>query len=324
MSGMFALWIVLGSPLRLLHHELLSFHMVDHVLLMAVAPPLILLGAPFRSFAQALTPRFVRKPSAVFLSWSSKWSLVQQLGRLLRNPIFCWLVAVLALIGWHIPAAFELAMHSDAWHQFEYASFCGAGLLFWWPVIQPSPNVTWSPRWSTVLYLFFATFPCDMLSAFLTFCDRVVYPCYLSPNRHFSISPLQDQEYAGALMWVCVTFIYLFPAVIVTTQLLSNSRSHAPNLGRGELPPVIARPLAQPGVEVIRHRSKLVPQKSVQHFDRPSKSGPPCPRRLPPEFHFGANPFRWRHNRSSFKYASVEMRVLYYTVTRSGKKERTS
>jgi putative membrane protein len=229
MSGMFALWIALGSPLRTLHHELLSIHMVDHVLLMAVAPPLILLGAPFRSFAQALPQRFVREASAVFLSWSSKRILVQQLGRLLRNPIFCWLVAVLALIGWHIPAAFELAMHSDAWYRFEYASFFGAGLLFWWPVLQPSPNVTWSPRWSTVLYLFFATFPCDMLSAFLTFCDRVVYPCYLSPNRHFSISPLHDQEYAGALMWVCVTFVYLFPAVVITTQLLSSPRSYSPN-----------------------------------------------------------------------------------------------
>ena len=229
MSGMFALWIVLGSPLRLLHHELLLLHMVDHVLLMAVAPPLLLLGVPFRSFAQALSPGFVRKASAVFLSWSSKRFLIQQLGRLFRNPIFCWFVAVLALIGWHIPAAFELAMHSDAWHRFEYASFFGAGLLFWWPVIQPSPNVIWSPRWSTVLYLFFATFPCDMLSAFLTFCDRVVYPCYLSPNRHFSISPLQDQEYAGALMWVCVTFVYLFPAVVITTQLLSGPRFDSPN-----------------------------------------------------------------------------------------------
>ena len=228
-SGMFALWIALGSPLRTLHHDLLSIHMVDHVLLMAVAPPLILLGVPFRSFAQALPQRFVREASAPFLSWSSKRILVQQLGRLFRNPIFCWLVGVLVLIGWHIPAAFELAMHSDVWHRFEYASFFGAGLFFWWPVIQPSPNVTWSPRWSTVLYLFFATFPCDMLSAFLTFCDRVVYPCYLSPNRHFSISPLQDQEYAGALMWVCVTFVYLFPAVVVTTQLLTGPRSYIPN-----------------------------------------------------------------------------------------------
>jgi putative membrane protein len=223
MTGMFALWLALGSPLRTLHHELLSIHMVDHVLLMAVAPPLILLGAPFRSLMQALPQRFVRKVSTGFLSWLPMRRLGQRLSRALGNPIFCWLAAVIALIGWHIPAAFDLAMRSNVWHEFEYACFFATGLLFWWPVIQPWPGLAHSPRWSTVLYLFFATFPCDMLSAFLTFCDRIVYPCYLSGNRHFSISPLQDQEYAGALMWVCVTFIYLLPAVVITTQLLSHS-----------------------------------------------------------------------------------------------------
>ncbi|MDQ1406961.1 MAG: putative rane protein [Acidobacteriaceae bacterium] len=223
MSGMFALWIVLGSPLRSLHHELLSIHMVDHVLLMAVAPPLILLGAAVRSFLHALPQRFLPEASAEFLPWFS----AQPLGRILGNPIFCWLAAVIALIGWHIPAAFELAMRSNLWHEVEYATFFATGILFWWPVIHPWPSAAQSPRWSAVLYLFFATFPCDMLSAFLTFCDRVVYPSYLSGNQHFSISPLQDQEYAGALMWVCVTFIYLLPAVVITTHLLSHS--HDPN-----------------------------------------------------------------------------------------------
>ena len=82
------------------------------------------------------------------------------------------------------------------------------------------------PRWSVPLYLFLATLPCDTLSAFLAFCDRVVYPSYLATPRRFGISPLGDQELAGALMWVCVTFIYLLPAVIVTVELLSPS-SHA-------------------------------------------------------------------------------------------------
>jgi putative membrane protein len=224
MGGLFALWIALGSPLRTLHHELLSIHMVDHVLLMAFAPPLILLGAPFRSLMQALPQRLVGEARTWVLSSLLMRQLGQRLSRALENPIFSWLAAVIALIGWHLPAAFELAMRSNAWHAFEYACFFGTGLLFWWPVIQPWPSVVQSPRWSTVLYLFFATFPCDMLSAFLTFCDRVVYPCYLSGNRQSSISPLQDQEYAGALMWVCVTFIYLLPAVVITTQLLSHSR----------------------------------------------------------------------------------------------------
>ncbi len=247
MNGMFAVWIALGSPLRTFHHELLSIHMVDHVLLMAVAPPLILLGAPFRVFMHGLPRWFVRE----WLAGSLRWSPVQRLGCALGHPMFCWLAATVALIGWHVPAAFELGMRSEGWHEVEYACFLSAGLLFWWPVIQPWPNVAQWPRWSIVLYLFFATLPCDALSAFLTFCDRVVYPCYLSGTGHFGISPLQDQEYAGALMWVCVTFVYLVPAVLITTQLLSTPSALDSNLVRGDLPHVTSRPLAGPGAEVV-------------------------------------------------------------------------
>jgi putative membrane protein len=74
------------------------------------------------------------------------------------------------------------------------------------------------------LYLFLATLPCDALSAFLTFCNRVIYPHYLSAHRHFNISPLGDQQSAGALMWVWVTFVYLVPAAVVTIQMLSPRR----------------------------------------------------------------------------------------------------
>jgi len=74
------------------------------------------------------------------------------------------------------------------------------------------------------LYLFLATLPCDALSAFLAFCDRVVYSSYLTGPRPFNISPLQDQECAGALVWACATFAYLIPAVVVTIQILSPPR----------------------------------------------------------------------------------------------------
>jgi putative membrane protein len=98
--------------------------------------------------------------------------------------------------------------------------------LFWWPVIRPWPSVTGSPRWSVPLYLFLATLPCDALSAFLAFSDRVIYRPYLSADGGFNLSPLQDQGLAGALMWVTVTFAYLIPAVVVTVRLLSGPRRH--------------------------------------------------------------------------------------------------
>jgi putative membrane protein len=151
---------------------------------------------------------------------------VHGLGRILTHPVFCWLVAMVTLVGWHVPAVFALALRSHWCHEVEYASFFVVGVLFWWPVVQPWSSGAGWPRWHIPLYLFLATLPCDALSAFLVFCDRVVYPSYLTAPRLFNLSPLEDQQCAGALMWVCATFIYLVPAVIVTMQILSSPSPH--------------------------------------------------------------------------------------------------
>jgi putative membrane protein len=194
-SGLLALWAVIGSPLAAMDHQLLTAHMAQHLLLMTVAAPLILLGAP----AVALPPRIV-------------------------HPVICWLAGTSVVIAWHVPALFELGMRSAGWHAFEHASFFVAGLLFWWPVVEPWRSFAKDSRWDIPIYLFLATLPCDALSAFLTFCGRVVYPHYLSAHHHFDISPLADQQCAGALMWVWVTFVYLAPAAAITIQMLSPQR----------------------------------------------------------------------------------------------------
>ena len=174
--------------------------MVQHLLLMVVAAPLILLGA--RS-----EPRM-------------RWHL---------HPAFCWLAGSLTVILWHVPGVFELALRSPFWHALEHASFFIAGLLFWYPVIHPS--FTTRP-WMLPLYLFLATLPCDALSAFLAFCGHVVYRQYLCGHGGmFGLSPLEDQALAGALMWVTVTLAYLIPALAVTAQLLSGGRMRAAEAG---------------------------------------------------------------------------------------------
>jgi len=110
-------------------------------------------------------------------------------------------------------------------HTVEQITFLGAGLLFWWPVIQPWPTASTEPRWSMLLYLFLATLPCDILSGFLVFSDRVAYPVYLSGPRMFVFSVLEDQQCAAALMWTCVTLVYLVPAAIISTRLLAPGNS---------------------------------------------------------------------------------------------------
>lgn len=222
LGGVVLLWAAVGSPLAGLDHQLLSMHMLQHLLLMTVAPPLLLLGDPGFVF-QLGAPAAV---SGMRVPQHPVWIPARRIGEILTRPRVALLIATAVLIGWHFPAAFQIAMESERWHAIEGVSFLGGGLLFWWPVMQPWRFPGRSPQWWIPLYLFLATLPCDALSAFLAFCGRVIYPHYLHARGPFNISALQDQEAAGALMWVVVTFAYLIPAVVVTVRILSPAGQH--------------------------------------------------------------------------------------------------
>lgn len=222
-AGLLAVWVAVASPLGMLDHAFLSAHMMQHLLLMTVGAPLLLLGAPFVPFLHGMPQALLRG----ILGPGLRWAWIQWLGRVLGHPVTCLLAPSLALIGWHLPAAFQLALHSEHWRVVEHASFFVAGILLWWPVVLPWPSVARYPRWFIPAYLFLATLPCDALSAFFTFYDRVVYSCYRTAPSFFGRSPLADQQFAGALMWLWVTFIYMVPAVVITIQILSPSRGEA-------------------------------------------------------------------------------------------------
>ena len=218
---MFLIWAALASPLAGFDQQLLTAHMAEHLLLMTLAPPLIWLGAPIGALRKGLPRQFVR----VIIDPLLRWPPLQRVGRSLGQPRFCWLAAAAALVVWHIPGIFTLGLQSGTWHMIEHASFFASGLLFWWPVIQPWPSVS-RPDLSIIVYLFLATLPCDVIAGLLVFGDRVVYSIYFSSSRPFGLSALEDQQCAGALMWTCVTVVYLVVGAILTTRLLSPQSSH--------------------------------------------------------------------------------------------------
>jgi cytochrome c oxidase assembly factor CtaG len=215
--------MAVASPLAALDEQMLTVHMIQHLLLMTFAAPLILLGLPLKPFLHGLPQQFEQSIAAPLFHWP----LLQRFSRVIGRPAFSWIAATATLVGWHVPAIFTLALRSGAWHLFEQATFLAAGLLFWWPVVQPWPNAPREPRWSILLYLFLATLPCDILSAFLVFSERVAYPVYLSASRQSGLSVLADQQCAGALMWTCITIVYLVPAAILSTRLLAPRDSRA-------------------------------------------------------------------------------------------------
>jgi putative membrane protein len=233
LAGLLFLWIAIGSPLSAFDEASLTVHMVQHILLMLVSPPLVLLGFPALPLLHGLPQWFVRTTLGPFL----RWPFLQTLGKVLTHPIVCCILAAVALIAWHVPSAFELALHSDFWHELEHACFFSSSILFWWPVVQPFPSEARWPRWSIPLYLFFGMFPGGALGAFLAFCDRVLYPSYRQAPALFRITPLTDQILAGSLMWVFGIFVCLIPAVFITLKLLSPHSIATPRSNSPEFPP---------------------------------------------------------------------------------------
>jgi len=217
--GLFLIWLAIASPLSALDHEMLTAHMVQHLLLMTFAAPSILLGKPVKALIYGIPHRLLQVMDRSFQSTG-----LHQVWSALTHPVICWLGAASTLIAWHLPAVFVLGLRSQMWHGIEQASFLATGLLFWWPVVEASPSSLKWPESSILLYLFLATLPCDILSGFLVFCDRVIYPIYFVSSQPFGLSALEDQQCAGALMWTCVTIVYLIAGAIVTARLLSPQR----------------------------------------------------------------------------------------------------
>ena len=217
--GLLLIWVATASPWAALDHEMLTAHMVQHLLLMTLAPPLVWLGL----HVQLPTPDML-PGSLIAVGGRLRSARMKQLRSGLTHPAVCWLAAAGTLVVWHIPGVFMLALRSQEWHAVEQACFLVAGLMFWWPVIRPFEGTSkWSEP-SILLYLFLATLPCDILSGFLVFCDRVVYQVFLSSPQVFGLSALEDQQCAGALMWTCVTIVYLIAGAVFTARLLSSNR----------------------------------------------------------------------------------------------------
>lgn len=215
-AGIAVLWIAIASPIDALDDYLLAAHMIQHFILMSVAPPLIVLGAPTVPLLRGL-PRGVRILMRPL--FRARW--VRAFARFLIHPVAAWLLMNVAYLGWHIPAAFELTFASESIHQVEHACFFLTSVAFWWVVFAPWPARRVWPQWTVIPYLLTADILNTVLSATLVFSGRVLYPSYANAVRVSTLTPLQDQIAAGAEMWVLNSLVFLVPAVVITIRMLT-------------------------------------------------------------------------------------------------------
>ena len=237
-GGLLVLWLALASPIDALGQFLLVAHMTQHLALMSIAPPLMVLGAPTVPLLRGLPRRWVRNDIAPWMNSP----VFRKVREVVMHPMFAWISMNVAFIGWHVPAAYELALRSNGWHDVEHGCFFFTSLLFWWFVLLPWPSHSKWSRWLVLPYLMTADLVNTGLSAFLTFCGRVVYPTYAAVPRIFNLSPLNDQIAAGAEMWVLGSIAFWIPLMATTLQLLSRRKLRR----RFQLPGADQRVMPQP------------------------------------------------------------------------------
>ncbi|MBV8828079.1 MAG: cytochrome c oxidase assembly protein, partial [Acidobacteriaceae bacterium] len=228
LAGLATVFVATESPLDAFDYLYLSAHMTQHLLLMMIAPPLILLGHPTVPVLRGLPKNVVKEALAPFLHWD----LLKRVFRFLTTPAVAWLLFAISTIGWHVPAAYELALASPFWHAVEHTSFFWTGILFWWPIVRPIRGRSKWPEWIGIPYLLFADLVNTALSAFFVFSGRLLYPSY-STVQMAGLDARNDQVLAGAIMWVPGSLIYLVPAIVLAMRVLSGPRQD--RRSRGEL-----------------------------------------------------------------------------------------
>jgi cytochrome c oxidase assembly factor CtaG len=225
-GGLVVLFLALASPIEPFAGLLLQVHMVQHLLLMMVAPPLLWLGAPMLPMVRGL-PRPI--PTYWVVPLLRMRTLRGVFGRA-THPAVVLPVFVAVTWLWHVPRLYEAALGWGSLHYLQHVCFLASALLFWYPVVRPDPaRPRWSP-WLLVPCLLLADVSNTVLSALLTFSPRVIYPHYeRMPRLGFGgASALDDQATAGVIMWVPGSLVFLVPLFAIGLRLLLGEPRPAP------------------------------------------------------------------------------------------------
>jgi putative membrane protein len=237
-AGLATVAVALCSPLDTLAHGLFVAHMAQHMLLVMVAAPLLVLGAPGLPLAVALAPDWRRR-----LGRLRHRPAVRAARDLLTRPLVAWAVHVGTLWAWHLPGPYQAALASDAVHAAEHASFLATAVLFWWVVLSRPGRHRLAPGFA-VLYLFAAALQGSALGALLTLAPVPLYPLQAAAAPPWGPAPLADQQLAGLVMWVPADLIYLGVAGTLFMRWLVSLERTSP---RREVPDRRPLPVAPAG-----------------------------------------------------------------------------
>lgn len=218
LSGLFAIALALLSPIDVFQSVLFFMHMIQHLLLVMVAPPLLLLANPMPFVLWGL-PRQLRRRLGLLFRPSAP------LRRALRRsttPGISWATFIAILIGWHDPNAYNASLRYGWLHDIEHLTFFFSGMLYWWHVVGAAPRLHKPLPFAMRLIYLIGAVPFNMLlGVAIAFATQPIYTYYLSVPRVWGISALNDQQIGGAIMWIPGSMMYLLAVLVIVSRFAS-------------------------------------------------------------------------------------------------------
>ena len=186
-AALAVLFVCLNGPLHNLSDRyLFSAHMVQHLVLMLLFPPLLLYGTPASVVEPLLRPAGIRR----LATWATR-------------PLAAGAIFTVPIIAWHFPRAYNAALVHHNLHIVQHLVFLATGVIMWWPVLSPVPELPRTQHLLQMLYLFLLGIPMSVTGALITFADSPLYPFYGAAPRVWGLSLLEDQQIGGLMMWIC-------------------------------------------------------------------------------------------------------------------------
>lgn len=226
LTGLVFIGISLLSPIDTMAQQLFLMHMIQHLLLIMIAPPLLLLANPMPFVLWGLPDRARRSVGGVLSSLLHRESASRRWLRAATGPGIIWMVWTVALIGWHDPGMYNAALRSELVHDLEHVSFFLASMLLWWHVVGAGPRIHKQFGLLGRIAFVLSVIPVNMaLGVVLAFAGFTIYTYYLGVPRLWGIDPVTDQRVGGIIMWIPGSMMYIIAALILIARLLQGEGS---------------------------------------------------------------------------------------------------
>jgi cytochrome c oxidase assembly factor CtaG len=225
LSGLTVLGIALMSPIDVLSAQFFSMHMIQHLLLVMIAPPLLLLADPMPVTMWGL-------PSGLRVElgrWLRPDAAFRRAVRAVTTPGLVWLYFVAALLGWHDPNAYNATLEYELVHDLEHLTFFGTAMLFWWHVIGSAPHIHRKLSRGLRIGYVLSVVPASALTGIaIAFASEPIYDYYTKVPRLGSLTVMEDQMLGGVIMWIPGSMMYIIAALILIAEVLRDEDKKAP------------------------------------------------------------------------------------------------